>query len=310
MLILRNLPRFFHTSITKLAVEKSALAALRKKTGYTFANCKKALEMHNNDVTKAEQWLKEQAQALGWSKATKLEGRTTAQGLIGVAIDNRDGVLVEVNCETDFVARNVEFEKMVKEATEVCLNHLKASKNSAGLVTKVGFDTEQLRSLKGNDGKSLADKLALMIGNVGENATLKRAVGIKVSEGIHLAGYAHPSGKSSNNILLGRIGSILAIKSVNPEKSEVEELGKGLCQHIVGMAPKTVGKGDEKPATNKEEEIILLHQDYLLDDSMTVKEILEENQVAVVDFKRFECGETTNNSNEEEPQQVKAEASQ
>lgn len=70
----------------------------------------------------AEVWLREQAQALGWSKATKLEGRQTSQGLIGVAVNKSHGVLVEVNCETDFVARNQEFRKIVETATKVCLN--------------------------------------------------------------------------------------------------------------------------------------------------------------------------------------------
>ncbi|CAG9768454.1 unnamed protein product [Ceutorhynchus assimilis] len=291
-LILRNIPRFFHTSTPKaLAAEKSALGTLRKKTGYTFTNCKKALEMHSNDIEKAEEWLKQQAQALGWSKATKLEGRQTTQGLIGVAIDNNNGVLVEINCETDFVARNVEFENMVKEAAESCLNYLKNTQKSGNSITKVGLDADQLKTLKASDGKSLADKLALMIGTVGENASLKRAIGIRVNNGIYLTGYAHPSGKATSNILLGRIGSLLAIKNLNPENPKIEELAKGICQHVVGLAPKAIGHIDAKPAENKEEETNLIHQEYLLDDSLTVKELLEENQLEVVDFRRFECGE-------------------
>lgn len=73
--------RFLHITRILGSADKSALATLRKKTGYTFANCKKALELHNGDVAKAENWLKEQAQAMGWSKATKLEGRATKQGI-------------------------------------------------------------------------------------------------------------------------------------------------------------------------------------------------------------------------------------
>lgn len=136
--------RFFHTSSKYFyAAEKSSLSTLRKKTGYTFANCKKALELHNNDLTavrtysnfehftsililclQAEKWLREQAQTLGWSKATKLEGRITKQGLVGICISNNIGAMIEVNCETDFVARNKTFQQFVASATEACVTHV------------------------------------------------------------------------------------------------------------------------------------------------------------------------------------------
>lgn len=87
-------------------------------------------------MLQAEEWLRQQAQALGWSKATKLEGRQTTQGLVGVAVNNNQGILVEINCETDFVARNAEFENIVKEAAETCLNYLDNCPNATG-VTKV-----------------------------------------------------------------------------------------------------------------------------------------------------------------------------
>ncbi|XP_030761156.1 elongation factor Ts, mitochondrial [Sitophilus oryzae] len=292
MIVLRNLTRYFHSSASCTAVEKSALASLRKKTGYTFANCKKALEMHHNDLNKAESWLKEQAQTLGWSKATKLGGRQTSQGLIGVYVDNNDGVLVEVNCETDFVARNQEFEDMVREATEACMKYAKSSPKSPNAVTKIGLDSEQFRALKTKDDKTLADKLALVIGSVGENATLKRAVCLKVNNDVSLEGYAHPSGKSRNNVLLGRLGGIVAIKSQNNSQENLEEIAKGLCQHVVGMAPKRIGNPEGEPAENKDEEDCLIFQEYLLEDGVKIKDFLEENQVEVVDFKRFECGET------------------
>ncbi|KAF7280375.1 elongation factor Ts, mitochondrial [Rhynchophorus ferrugineus] len=296
MIIVRNLSRYFHTTATTMAVEKTALASLRKKTGYTFANCKKALEIHNNDLTKAEGWLREQAQALGWSKATKLEGRQTTQGLIGVTFDNNNGVIVEVNCETDFVARNKEFQEMVQEATEVCMHYARNNPKSTKNIMKIGLDGNQLKSLKTEDGTTLADKLALMIGNVGENATLKRAVCLKVNNGIYLEGYAHPSGNTKGNVHLGRLGGLVALKSLDNSHSEenLQEIGKGLCQHIVGMAPKQIGKITDEPSENKEEELSLIHQEYLLDDSLKIKDVLEENKVEVIDFQRFECGEIHN----------------
>lgn len=138
--IFRNIvARFFSTGKPSFASGKSQLALLRKKTGYTFTNCKKALELHNNDLIQAENWLKKQAQELGWSKATKLEGRQTTQGLIGVAVRQQDGVLVEINCETDFVSRNSEFQKIVEETANICLNFTKNHQKSSDGVTKAGI---------------------------------------------------------------------------------------------------------------------------------------------------------------------------
>ncbi|XP_018574167.1 elongation factor Ts, mitochondrial [Anoplophora glabripennis] len=291
MIITRTVVKLFHTGAVNPATEKSLLATLRKKTGYTFTNCKKALEMHNNDLSQAEAWLNQQAQSLGWSKATKLEGRHTTQGLIGVSVNNDDGVLVEVNCETDFVARNKEFQKMVEETAKTCLDYVRNHQKSKDMITKICLDAEQLKNLKTNDGKSLADKLALMIGMVGENAVLKRAMCLKTGNGVHLSGYAHPSGITSDNVMIGRLGGLLAYRPLEPSEA-VNSVSKGICQHIVGMHPKKIGSSDDEPAKNKDEETCLIHQEYLLADELTVKEVLEENKIEIVDFKRFECGES------------------
>lgn len=84
----------------------------------------------------------------------------------------------------------------------------------------------------------------------------------------------------------------MAVKPLNQDHPHLEQVAKGLCQHVVGMAPKTIGNADDEPAPNKEDETALVHQEYLLDDTLTVKELLDLNQVEVVAFKRFECGET------------------
>ncbi len=92
--------------------------------------------MHNGDVVKAENWLKEQAQAMGWSKATKLEGRATKQGLIGVLINKNIGAMVEVNCETDFVSRNENFKEFVEKASKACSKYVEDIETKQN-VTKV-----------------------------------------------------------------------------------------------------------------------------------------------------------------------------
>jgi elongation factor Ts len=290
MISSKVLARFFHLQRPSLAAEKSLLATLRKKTGYTFANCKKALELHNNDLKQAEAWLKQQAQTLGWAKATKLEGRQTSQGLIGVAVNDKNAALVEVNCETDFVARNKEFQKIVEEATRSCLNYTQKQQNQN--LVKISLSAEQLKNLPASDGKLLADHLALMIGSVGENASLKRAFCFKVRDDVHVTGYVHPSG-SDGSVLLGKIGGLVALKQLVPKDVDLDQIGRELCQHVVGMNPKKVGTSLDKPAKDKEEETCLIHQEFLLDDSVTVQQVLEENEIEVVDFKRFECGEHT-----------------
>ncbi|EFA03187.2 elongation factor Ts, mitochondrial [Tribolium castaneum] len=283
--------RFVHLQGPCLAAEKSLLATLRKKTGYTFSNCKKALELHNNDIKQAEAWLRQQAQSLGWAKATKLEGRQTSQGLIGLSFNSKNAALVEVNCETDFVARNKEFHKYVEEATLSCLNFAQTQPGDK-TIKKISLNSDQMKAFLATDGKSLADHLALMIGTVGENASLKRGLCVKAPSDVHLVGYVHPSG-SDGSVLLGKIGGLIALKQLSSKCADLDEIGKKLCQHIVGMNPQKIGTSDDEPAKDKEEEVCLIHQEFLLDDSVTVKEVLDEHEIEVVDFKRLECGGDT-----------------
>uniref|UniRef100_A0A182QW97 Elongation factor Ts, mitochondrial n=1 Tax=Anopheles farauti TaxID=69004 RepID=A0A182QW97_9DIPT len=304
-MLFKQFPRLLPPGIRFYATaEKSALATLRKKTGYTFANCKKALELHNNDLTKAELWLKEQAQAMGWSKATKLEGRNTAQGLIGVLVQRNAGAMVEVNCETDFVARNASFQRFVQIASAACVRHLENVEADANL-TKVGLNNEALKQLVLEDGKSLGDHLALMIGTVGENASLNRAICYKAPDSVQLTGYVHPAPNEEiphDVPLLGKYGSLVAFKAGDHSTTVQEDadgtsltgaqVARKICQHIVGMKPERIGEpGKDEPAADKDDETCLIHQEYLVDPSYTVGEVLEANRVQLVDFQRFECGE-------------------
>lgn len=272
--------------------EKSALATLRKKTGYTFSNCKKALEVSGNDLGKAELWLKEQAQAMGWSKATKLEGRNTTQGLVGILVRNDIGAMVEVNCETDFVARNHSFQKFVQTASAACVKYMDQVEGDSNL-TKVGLNSEALKQIVLEDGKSLGDHLALMIGTVGENASLNRAICFKAPGSIKLTGYVHPAPAEevpTDIPQYGKYGSILAFKNTSPDSNG--EVAKKVCQHVVGMKPERIGdKSRDEPAKDKDDETCLIFQEYLADPNFTVREVLEANNVEVVDFQRFECGE-------------------
>ncbi|CAK9799399.1 Elongation factor Ts, mitochondrial [Anthophora quadrimaculata] len=268
--------------------KKSLLSKLRKKTGYTFVNCKKALEVNDNDMAKAEQWLKDQAQIEGWSQATKLQSRLTTQGLIAMITKKNHGALVEINCETDFVARNKKFHDLAEIIVSTVLKHgMTIEPNS--LINKTLLYTESITKLSADDGKNLGDHSALTIGSIGENVNIRRALCMSVQPGVYLYGCTHPSPINPVPSSFGRYGALVAIKS-NKNK---EVLGMQLCQHIIGMNPVKIGdpKVDE-PFDNIEDEPVMLYQEFLLDPSLSIQQLLQSEQIEVLDFARFEIGET------------------
>lgn len=237
---------------------------------------------------------------MGWAKATKLEGRSTQQGLIGVLVQKNIGALIEVNCETDFVARNKNFQEFVEKTSRACVNHLK-NMPANDVLSKIEFQGESLKNLVLEDGKMLVDQLALLIGTVGENASLRRATCFKASDSIKLTGFTHPSPadltNSENEVQIGKYGSIVAFKSENEVSDNIK---KNLCQQIVGMNPSKIGdKEKDEPSVEKDDEKCLIHQEYLLDPSITVGTLLENNNIEIVDFQRFECGENLGDEKEE-----------
>lgn len=198
--------------------------------------------------------------------------------------------MIEVNCETDFVARNKNFQQFVQTASQACIQHITEIESKNELI-KISLEQEGLNKLILKDGKTLNDHLALLIGTVGENASLKRAICFKANnQQIQLSGYAHPAPiiEEENSIKFGKYGTIVAFNG-----SATTILQKNLCQHIVGMNPIKIGeKEKDEPAENKDDELCLIHQEYLLDPETTIAEVLETNQIQIIDFQRFECGES------------------
>ncbi|XP_018306287.1 elongation factor Ts, mitochondrial isoform X1 [Mycetomoellerius zeteki] len=281
--------RLIHTNgLLWQATNKSLLAKLRKKTGYTFTNCKKALELHENDLDKAEKWLKEQAQQYGWTQAAKLKDRNTSQGLITVTVDGNHAALAEVNCETDFVARNKKFHNLAEAVISAVLNHAK-SQNVENEVQRTIFHADSLKDLPAADGKSLSDHSALTIGNVGENISLRRALAISVrSPDVTLFGCTHPAPMNPIPISFGKYGALIAIKC----KKNDNMLGTQLCQHIIGMDPQKIGNPRvDEPHNNMDEEQCMIYQEFLLDPSLSVQQLLAAAHAEIVDFARFEIGE-------------------
>lgn len=323
----------FHTSTISTAIDKARLSQLRKKTGFPFIKCKNALEKFDNDIKKATKWLKEEAQKEGWAKATKLQNRPMSHGLVGVLMQNQSSVMVEVNCETDFVSRNVKFHQLVSTAAKACLQKGKEQSDN-----KVLWNKEAVNKLQWDSGKSLADLVALEVGNIGENLAIRRAAYLNACDNNNICMYVHPAGPgplSVDNCSMGKFSSMVVLtQTVSPDNQlSVEELGRQLCQHIVGMNPKSVGslekeeqshaaafghveQSDEAEQvaaavgggadvmssmssddqseikeTPKDDESRLVFQEFLMDESLTVGELLRQNSAVVTDFVRFGCGE-------------------
>jgi len=268
----------FSTSNAVLSKAKktSPLAELRKKSGYSLTLCKDALAKNENDVARAFQWLDEQAQAQGWNKAGKLEGRTTTQGLIGIQVKDNSAVMVELNCETDFVARNKQFLSLLQSVTDLNLTAAADTSQLDGEFSMKILEKEDLDEIKQPDGKNLADLLALNIGQIGENITLKRAVHFKSSlarSKLYLVGLTHPSGDVTK-CSYGRWGVLLAIEkdpSIKLPKDESPiSLGVKLCNHIIGMNPESVGNL-QNPQTWPKSKEKSSEQEPIITESSTVK---------------------------------------
>ncbi|XP_072350120.1 elongation factor Ts, mitochondrial [Scyliorhinus torazame] len=290
--------QFLHCpGIRLMAADKELLLKLRKKTGYSFTNCKKALEKFSSDLQQAEAWLHEQAQKEGWSKASKLQGRKTKEGLIGLLQNGSSAVLVEVNCETDFVARNVKFQQLVQQAAMTAMAHCHSKHANTIDYTKNSFTTEEITQLKTSlDSCPLSDHLALAIGHLGENMTIRRAAWVTVPFDWHIGTYVHGMLPVANptfaEMTFGKYGALVIYRPLEQNsKVNLSELGRRLGQHIVGMMPLSVGTMEDPPGDDTETK--MLAQPFLLDPGTTVGQFLYTSGVSLLDFVRYECGEVT-----------------
>ena len=187
---------------------------LREKTGAGMMDCKNALTETGGDIEGAVDWLRKK----GLSKAAKKSGRVAAEGLIGIALDGTSGAMVEVNSETDFVARNEAFQTLVRNAAEVAL----AARNG---------DVEALRTAAYPGGGTVESALANAIATIGENMTLRRAACLSVGAGV-IASYMHNQASDG----LGKIGVIVALESTGPAEA-LHALGRKIAQHVAATNP-------------------------------------------------------------------------
>jgi elongation factor Ts len=213
-------------------ISAQTVKQLRDQTGAGMMDCKAALAETDGDLEAAVDWLRKK----GLAKAAKKAGRVAAEGLIGIALEQRKGVVVEVNSETDFVARNDLFQGLVKLIAQVALT--------------AGADVAKINAAKAGS-ITVADAIADTIAKVGENMTLRRAAELSVGAGV-VASYVHNFVADG----LGRIGVLVALES-NGKTDELQSLGRQLAMHVAATSPQALDAKSLDPAVVKREKDVL-----------------------------------------------------
>jgi elongation factor Ts len=295
---------------------------LREMTGAGMMDCKAALGESQGNVEAAVDWLRKK----GLSKAAKKSGRVAAEGLIGVAVKGTKGVVVEVNSETDFVARNDLFQGLVKMVANVALD--------------VGPDVEKIKAAK-SGSVTIADSISETIAKVGENMTLRRAAEVSVSAGA-IGSYVHNSVTDG----LGKIGVLVGLQS-SGKVDELAALGRQIAMHVASSNPLAVDpsgldgaivqrekdvlaekfKAQGKPAAMIEKivesgiktyykEVCLLDQPFIFDDKKSVAQALKEAEgkvggpIRITGFVRYGLGEGIEKQESDFAAEVAAQAGQ
>jgi elongation factor Ts len=205
---------------------------LRERSGAGMMDCKKALAETSGDMEAAVDWLRTK----GLATAAKKAGRTAAEGLVGVAVRGHRGAVVEVNSETDFVAKNDQFQEFVRTVAQLALDN--------------GASVDALSAAAWPDGGTVADKLTANVATIGENQTLRRVAVLDIEPGI-VVSYVHNAVTPG----LGKIGVLVALESSAPA-DKLEPLGKQLAMHIAAANPQALHEDDVDPATVDRERAI------------------------------------------------------
>jgi elongation factor Ts len=276
---------------------------LREKTGAGMMDCKKALGETAGDMEAAIDWLRKK----GLAAAAKKSGRVAAEGLVGVATEGTSGAVLEVNAETDFVAKNEEFKTFVKDASKLAL--------------QTGGDLEKLLAAP-MGSSNVQQTLTELVAKIGENMTVRRAAALSVNPGV-VAAYVHNAASPE----LGNIGVLVGLKSAG-DKDKLSALAKQLAMHVAAAAPlaltkdhldkalvereynvqKDIALQSGKPEAVVEkmmegrmrkyyEEVVLMQQVYMLDGETPIAKLIENAAkdvgapVEIEGFVRFKVGE-------------------
>jgi len=205
---------------------------LREKSGAGMMDCKKALNETAGDMDAALDWLRTK----GLAAAQKKSSRTAAEGLVGVAVSGTKGAAVEVNSETDFVAKNDQFQNFVREVTQIAL--------------ATGDDVEAIKGASMPSGTTVADALTNNVATIGENQSIRRARRLEVTQGA-VVSYVH----NQQSPGLGKIGVLVALESAANDEA-LQSLGKSLAMHIAAAFPRALNEGDLDEAEIERERAI------------------------------------------------------
>ncbi|HLO19606.1 MAG TPA: translation elongation factor Ts [Sphingomicrobium sp.] len=217
-------------------ITAATVKELRERTGAGMMDCKKALAETNGEMEAAIDWLR----AKGLSAAAKKAGRTAAEGLVGVVVEGTRGAVVEVNSETDFVAKNEIFQDFVRNVAKLALEH--------------GTDVEALGAAQYPGGGTVQDTLTDNIAKIGENQSLRRAAVVEVGEGA-IVPYVH------NQVApgLGKIGVLVALESAAPADT-LTQLGKQIAMHVAAAHPLALDADSLDPALVERERSIAMEK--------------------------------------------------
>jgi len=288
-----------------MAFSAADVKNLRERTGAGMMDCKKALTETDGDFEAAVDLLR----AKGLAAAAKKSSRTAAEGLVGVAVDGTRGVAVEINSETDFVAKNEQFQDFVRKVTEIALG-------------ADGDDVEALKGASYSGGETVGDALTSSIATIGENQTLRRMKTVSVDQGL-VVPYMHNAAAPN----LGKIGVLVALES-EAGADTLEALGKQIAMHIAAAFPLALDADSldpeliarerkvaaEKAAEsgkpeNVQEKMVdgaiakfakenaLLSQVFVMDNKTPVAQVVDQagkeagSKIVLKDFVRFQLGE-------------------
>jgi elongation factor Ts len=272
---------------------------LRDRTGAGFADCKKALVETGGLMEEAIDWLRTK----GLAAAAKKSGRVAAEGLVGVASVPAKAAMVEVNSETDFVARNETFQAFVREVAKVALH--------------VGEDLDAIKAAPyPGTGRTVAEELTHLVATIGENMNIRRARVLTVPQGV-VASYIHAAVAPG----LGKIGVLAAVEG-GSEAAALEQLGRQIGMHVAAATPEALDVSDIDPAALERErtvlieqargsgkpeaiiekmvegrirkyyeEVVLLEQIWVHDGESRVKAVVKKSGATLRGFARFKLGE-------------------
>lgn len=287
-------------------ISASAIKDLREKTGAGMLDCRKALTETGGNMEEAIDWLRKK----GLSAAAKKSGRVAAEGLVAVAVEGIKGAIIELNAETDFVARNEQFQKLAGGIAEFAVRH------------SIG-EVEELKQAKcPKTGQSIAEQVTNAIATIGENISLRRAAILGVTHGA-VASYIHNAASPG----MGKIGILVGLESEG-DVGKLEALGRQIAMHIAAARPEALSTADVNAANLEREravfkeqaaasgkpenviekmvegrirkyyeEVVLLEQVFVVDGKTKVSEVVAQaakdigKPVKITGFIRFQLGE-------------------